>query len=396
MNMADVKHRVVVVGGSAGGLRAASLLAKKQSYDVTLISKNKTFDHRTSLYRNKRGRSRRHISFPLHDVFRRRGYDIDLVRADIQTVDPLHQVVCSPSGIEYAYDSLIIALEGEGRVPYGIDKRATHNAYSAGDMNILRRQLINEFENGRDGGSYVVVGAGETGVEIVYELRLLINDLSRRYKRPLKNHKVVLVEGSQRILPKCGESVSRKVMRRLRNKEVSVIAATGVSALRNGRLQLDNGQSIDAKHVILAAGRQANHFFADNKSAFLLSQSGFVRVNSLQEAEGYNNIYIIGNSKETDRDLNTSGRLYDAEYVAELLVSKHRSREIPLYDPPPYYARLQLGRTWGVYETFHGRYSGRSGWLLKRWLDRRHFSTLLPTRLWFSAWTRGTRHDEIN
>ena len=394
VTMDTEKHSVVIVGGGAGGLRAASLLSKKSHYSVTLISKKSTFDHRTSLFRNKSGRSHRHISIPLEKVFRSRRHDIDLVRAEVSSLDPDARTLQAKTGTTYSYDSLIVALEGESRAPHGIDSAATFNAYSASAMDELRRHLIGEFESGAAGGNYVVIGAGETGVEIVAELKRTLDSLNKRYMKGEAKYRAVLVE-SERVLPKSSLSTGQKVERRLRKKGVDVLAGKEVQKMARGKLHFSDDKVMPATRVILAAGRRANHFFTDSRGVFLLNQQGFVRTNSILEAEGYNNIYVVGNSKEYEHDLNTSGKIYDAEYVVSLMDAKRAGDELREYEPPSYRAHIQLGRTWGVHEGFERTIVGRLGWLRKRWLDLSHFSTLLPTRLWFVAWTRGTRHDEI-
>ena len=390
------KHNVVIVGGGVGGLRVASVLSHKSAYEVSLISKKKTFDHNTSLYRSKKGRSRRHISLPLSRIFNSRRHGIDLVRASIVSIDPSRQVVVSSKNVEYPYDSLVVALEGENRVPRGIDAQLAHNAYSAGEMAELRRSLIAEFETGQPEGNYLVVGGGQSGVEIAYELKMHMDSLAKRHKRDKQAYQVVLVEGSSGLLARSFPGVGKKIYKRLLKKGVHVMLDKEVTHMQKGRVQFASGQTMHVKQVVLAAGRRANHFFADNHNVFLLGEGGFVRVNSLQEAEGYNNIYIVGNSKEAEHELNTDGKLYDADYVAKILECKRTGHEIPEYEPPSFRARIQLGKTWGVFESEDHAFYGKPGWLLKRWLDRNHFSTLLPTRLWFGAWVRGTKHDEIN
>lgn len=393
--METQKHSVIVIGGSVGGLRSAWLLSKKSEYDVTLLSKKKSFDHNTSLYRNKNGRSKRHVSIPLDKVFGTRRHRIDLVRAEASLVDPITRTVRTTKGIKYPYDSLIIALEGESRMPHGIDSSITHNAYSSGDMNELRRQLIGEFEAGQPEGNYVVIGGGQTGVEIVYELKMHMDSLAKRYNRRSDKYRILIVERSDNLVPRASSNISSRLSRRLNRHGIEVLLEQEVSKVRKGSLIFSDNSSIQTNTVILAAGQRANHFFADNNDVFLLGQGGFVRVNSLQEAEGYNNIYVIGNSKESDYELNTSGKIYDAEYVCDVLEAKRTGHELRDYDPPAFMTSLHLGKMWGVYETIDRAYFGRKAWILKRWLDRGHFSTLLPIRLWFVAWVFGTRHDEI-
>ena len=90
-----------------------------------------------------------------------------------------------------------------------------------------------------------------------------------------------------------------------------------------------------------------------------------------------------------------SGKIYDANYIVKLLHCKLHSKEIPYYEPPDYEVHMQLGHGWAIYETAQRTYAGFFGWVRKRWLDRSHFSTLLPIRLWFRVWVFGTQHDEI-
>jgi len=262
-------------------------------------------------------------------------------------------------------------------------------------MDALRRELIADAESNNIKGNYVVIGGGEAGTEIVYQLGQLLAELTKRYSLKATDYRVVVIEGANRMVPKCYSKIAHKVRKRLARKGIAVLTGQKVAGIDKGKVILANGKSLDSSRVVLAAGRVANHFFADNKSAFLLNREGFVRVTELQEAEGYNNIYIIGNSKELEYDLNTSGRPYDAEYVVNVMESKHGVREIRRYEPPEFELRTQLGSGWAVYESGQRAYTGIVGWVRKRWLDRRHFSTLLPMRLWLAAWTLGSQHDEI-
>ncbi len=386
------KHRVVIVGGGVGGLGMAKRLTRNSLYESTLISKKRTFDHKTSLYRTKRGTSRRHITVPLQQVFRRRS-DLDLVRAEITNIDPKTQKITSQEGLEYEYDSLIVALEGEAWVPDKFDTKATYSAYSASEMDSLRRRLIVDFEQGQVDETYVVVGSGETGVEIAYELRLLIDSLcGKGTQRP----QVLLLESQSRVLPRSPEKISRRVAKKLRRAGITVQPDVEVLQYQDGALQVAKPKkTISARVVILATGQKANHFFAENEDTFLLDDDRRVRVNELQEAEGFNNIYIIGNSKASSHRYGTEGMLYDAHYIDTLLDCKRYGKEIPRYEPPSYELHMQLGHGWAVYQSGVRVYSGLVGWIRKRWLDRSHFSTLLPTRLWLRIWVFGSQHNEI-
>ncbi len=393
--MSTQQHSVVIVGGGVGGLRAATLLSRDSRYDVTLISKKRTFDHHTSLHRNKKGRSRRHISLPLQHVFKGRRIDLDLVRAEMSTLDPQARKVISTDGIEYAYDGLIVALEGESRELPGIDADVSYNAYSASRMNALRRRLISEVESGEVYKNYAVVGAGESGVEMAYELHQLLRGLIKFYGKQVEAPNIVLVEESSRVLPLAAPSVSRRVEKKLRKKGIQVLLGSQVSSYQGGLLHMSDGRTIDTPIVISAAGTRANHFFADNSEIFLLDENRFVRTTDILEAEGFNNIYVIGNSKSSEERLNTTGKLYDAKYVTTIMDCKQTGKEIPRYDPPQYEVRMQLGHGWAVYQTAQRTYWGFLGWTRKRWLDRALFSTLLPRRLWFRVWLFGSQHDEI-
>lgn len=393
--MSSQKHSVVIVGGGVGGLKTASLLSKDSLYDVTLISRSKSFVHRVSLYRDKKGRSRTHISIPLQKVFTGRRQDLDLVRAHIDTVDPNKKIVTSSDGVDYHYDSLIMSIKEEGRKPDDFDESFSYSAYNSSRVNSLRRELILQFENRQIQENYIVLGAGEAGVEIVAELKRLLDGLAEQYDTEKDAYKVWLIEKEKKVLPGASSTVSSKVTKRLRKLGVQISLGREAKSLREGTMRFTDGSLMESGVVVVAAGTEANHFYKDNSDYFLLDAKGFVRVTALLEAEGYSDIYVQGNNKATNNHLDTRGILYDAKYIVDILHRKKYGKTIHAYNPPARRVTIELGKRWGVHRLGRNHF-GITGWAMKRWLDRKHFSTLLPSRISYSLWLFGSKHDEIH
>ena len=384
------KHKVLVVGGGYAGVRAARVLAQDKRYDTTLVSDSLYFRRYAQFVDTRKTRFQPLLKLDM--MFSHKRLDIDLVRARITRFKPSEQVVLSDKGIEYSYDSLILALGRVGRPNTWQQAGRVYSAYSYVDMNDLKRRMEADVESGR-GVRYVVVGAGETGVELAAELRVFANDLARQYERHHSLVQVIILEHKSRILPdeSITQELRKKILHRLRSLGIMILTDTraGEQSLRKLRTT-DSAGSYDDQVVIQANTSIVNPFFIANREHFSLAQNTLVRASSLLEADGHNNVYVIGDCVDTERPGTVASAVYDADFVVSVLAHKFDGKDHKHYEPSDRSVALELGKRWAIVK-HGGRVSqGKVGWLLKRWIDLKHFSTLVPKRIFIRRIIRGS------
>jgi NADH dehydrogenase len=275
---ASPRHRVVVVGGGFGGLRAVKAL-KGAPVDITLVDRRNFHLFQPLLYQVATGSlSPGEIATPLRAVLRRQR-NVRVVLGEVHDFDlgSREVVVGRAAGggedIRLPYDSLVVAA-GMRNHYFGHDEwqESAPALKSLEDALAIRRRILLAFEAAemetdpvarREWLTFVVVGGGPTGVELAGQIGEIAGDTMRNQFSSYDPSaaRVLLVEGAARILGSFQPSLSAQAVRSLGDIGVTVrtrcfvreVDATGVSVEQDGR-----SEHIAARTVVWAAGVAAS------------------------------------------------------------------------------------------------------------------------------------------
>jgi NADH dehydrogenase len=282
---ADEPHRIVIVGGGAGGLELATRLGdrlgKRGRAHITLIDKKRTHFWKPHLHEIAAGSMNlgmHELSYMAqghwHGFTDRIGEMTGLDRIDrivhlAPHLDESGETV-TPSR-EIGYDTLVLAV-GSRTNDFGTPGVAEYAIAleSPADAEHFHRRLVNaciraqvQSEDLRLHQLQVaIVGAGATGVELAAELKhttreLLSYGMERLDPAQLGIH---LIEAGPRILPALPQRISDGAQKELRALNVTVHTNARVSEVQKHCVQLADGRSIPAELVVWAAGVKAPEF----------------------------------------------------------------------------------------------------------------------------------------
>lgn len=389
-----MKKKIVIVGSGFGGVKTALSLAGREEFDVTLVSTKLNFEYHAALYRSATGWSPREVMLPLRDIFYGDSH-INLIQAKITEVNPKKKVIKSDLGDEYKYDSLVLAL-GQVANYYGIEG-LDENSFSMDTVTNtialrehLRKVVIEGSHN--DDYRFVVVGGGATGVELSSELQIFIRELCREHRKPLKKINVTLIEGGPRLLSLLSPKVSKHTEWRLKELGVKVLLNTQVTGLHKGKLSLADGKTISSHTVVWTAGAKNNPFFASNAEHFDISRDTRVEVDEYLSVG--DDIYVIGDSANTQYSGMAQTALFDAKFVSENLIRHAEKKTKKLYVPHrPIYA-VPVGRAWAIMQWGRLVLWGRPAWIGRRLADLRLFLNFEPYRKAVNTWRAGNKRAE--
>ena len=271
-------HRVVVVGGGFGGLQACLKLARVP-VDVTLVDRRNFHLFQPLAYQVATGAiSPAEICYPLRRIFRRRrnvrvelaevtGFDLAARRVLLRDV----ALGTAPEALEY--DTLIVSGGSEYSY-FGHDEWREHAAElkSLEGALTIRRHILAAFEAAElepdpalqaELLTFVVVGAGPTGVEMAGQIAEIARDVRGDFRTfDPTTARILLVEALDRVLTTFPESLSAKALRSLDNLGVtgrlgeSVVDVDGRSV--TVRRADETTERIPTRTVIWAAGVNAS------------------------------------------------------------------------------------------------------------------------------------------
>lgn len=309
--MADIeaKHRVVILGGGFGGLFAAQAL-KKAPAQVTLLDRRNFHLFQPLLYQVATGSlSPGEIASPLRAILRNQP-NTQVLLGEARDLDTDQRKVILDSG-ELDYDTLIVAT-GSGDFYFGHDEwqRVAPGLKTIEQATQIRHKILYAFEAAekehdpqkrREWLTFVLVGAGATGVELAGALGEIAHDTLRCDFRSIRPEEAVilLLEGAPRVLTAFDPKLSAKAEAALSrigvttrtNVFVTDIDETGVTVTTSSGVE-----RIAARTVIWSAGVHASPLgeVLHRRTGATLDRGNRVIVNPDCSVPGHPEIFVIG------------------------------------------------------------------------------------------------------
>ncbi|HEV7703953.1 MAG TPA: NAD(P)/FAD-dependent oxidoreductase [Gemmatimonadaceae bacterium] len=260
-------QRIVIVGGGFAGVPAARklerLLRAWTKVEIVLVSRTNFFVITPLLFEACSGTLElRHCAQPIRPALGRTRF----VEAAVTSIDAARQVVhVTAEGLEseLPYDHLIVALGSSTNMKLIPGSEEAFTFKTMADALVLRNHFIEQLERAdatsdselrRRCLTFVVIGGGLVGIELLGELTAFADDVLRYYPRIKRDEmRFRLFEASPRILPEVNQRLATVATRVLTKRGADIRASTPVRKIEAERVHID-GETIDASTIVLAAG----------------------------------------------------------------------------------------------------------------------------------------------
>jgi NADH dehydrogenase len=291
---------VAVIGGGFAGLSAARGL-RRAPVDLTVIDRRNHHVFQPLLYQvATAGLAAPDISAPIRHILRKQR-NATVILAEVAGFDLPGRRVLLDDG-EIAYDYLIVAA-GAGHSYFGHDEWGRHapGLKTIEDAVEIRRRVLLAFEHAEREEdparrtpwlTFVVVGAGPTGVELAGALgEIARHTLRDEFRRIVpRASRILLLEGSDRVLPSYPPDLSAKARRQLEDLGVEVRTGAVVTGVDGTGVAL-GAERIAARTVLWAAGVAASPL---GRALGEVDRAGRVKVEPDLTIPGHPEVLVAG------------------------------------------------------------------------------------------------------
>ena len=316
------RPRVVVIGSGFGGLFAAQAL-RKAPVDITLVAKTAHHLFQPLLYQVATGiLSEGEIAPATREILRRQ-QNARVVLGEVTDIDLAARTVTSTvlgRTSVHPYDELIVAA-GAGQSYFGNDQFAEFapGMKSIDDALELRGRIFGAFELAELAESqdevdrlltFVIVGAGPTGVEMAGQIAELAHRTLRRDFRHIDptTARVVLLDAAPAVLPSFGEKLGDRARRQLNQNGVEVQLGAMVTDVDANGIEIKDTSSgevrrINAATKIWAAGVQASGLgrILGEQSGAEVDRAGRISVQPDLTLPGHPEVHVVGDMMALDK-----------------------------------------------------------------------------------------------
>ncbi|MGE6660300.1 NAD(P)/FAD-dependent oxidoreductase [Pseudomonas sp. NPDC077408] len=395
-------HRIVIVGGGAGGLELATrlgrTLGKRGKARITLIDANLTHIWKPLLHEVAAGSLNssadelnyvaqakwNHFEFQMG---RMSGLERECKCVHLAASFDEHGVELVPART-LSYDTLVIAV-GSTTNDFGTKGAAEHCIFldTREQAERFHRLLLSHYmrahaAEGHQGTiNMAIVGAGATGVELAAELHHAARELAAYGLNGIKpeNVHITLIEAGPRVLPALPERISQPVHQTLKDLGVTVLTEAAVSEVTDEGLHTKDGNFVPATLKVWAAGIRAPSFLKD------IDGLESNRINQLQvlptlQTTRDENIFAFGDCAacpQPDSDRNVPPRAQAAHQQASLLAKsiarRLEGKDLPTYRYRDYGSLISLS-SFSAVGNLMGNLTGNV--MLEGWLARMFYVSL--------------------
>ena len=373
--------RIIIVGGGFGGLAAAKAL-KHTPAQIILIDRANHHLFQPLLYQVATAAlTPSQIATPIRSILRKQK-NVTVVLGEVTGVDKERKSVLVSTvdreRVPVAYDYLILAT-GATHSYFG------HNEFeefapglkSLADAVSARNRILQAFEQAeaeddpsryRDLLTFILVGAGPTGVEMASALAILVRTTLKSDFRRIDptSARIVLVDMAPRVLPPFSEDLSEAAKRRLEDLGVEVRLGHSVDQIDDDGIVVA-GERIASKTVIWTAGVAPSP--AGKWLKVETDRAGRVRVQKDVTVPGHPEIFVVGDTasfEENGKPLPGVAQvaMQQGRYAGKVIHSRVNGETPP--GPFSYFDKGNMavvGKGFAVLESHKVRVSGFGAWL---------------------------------
>jgi NADH dehydrogenase len=376
------KKRVLIVGGGFAGIAAARAL-KRTDVEITLIDRRNHHIFQPLLYQVATAvLAPSEIAAPIRQLEAKQK-NLSVLLAEVKGINlgaRTVEAICPGVGSrKLGYDFLVIAT-GMRPSYFGHDEfaRFAPGLKSLNDAETIRTKILGAFELAESTDdekerarqmTFVLVGAGPTGVELAASIAQLVSVTLRKNFRNINPAKsrIVLLDGGARVLPTFAESLSKKAARRLNKLGVEVLTGVKVEKVDDQGVIAAGGR-IPSATVLWTAGVAASPVVKILGTT--MDRAGRALVGSFLDIPEAPDVFVVGDAAALTQDGHpvpgvAQAAIQQGRFVGHLIANRAGGRK----DGRPFRYRSKgnmavVGKNFAILEAGYLRSSGFVTWLV--------------------------------
>jgi NADH dehydrogenase len=381
----ESRHRVVIVGGGFGGLYTAQAMRKTPA-DVTLIDRRNFHLFQPLLYQVATGAlSPANIASPLRALLSRQS-NARVLMGEVVGFDLERRLVLLAGAAPVPYDTLIVAAGARHHYFNHPEwEKDAPGLKTIEDALSMRSRILYAFESAeleqdpklRDAWmTFVVVGAGPTGVELAGAVGEVAHRTLRRDFRAIQptRARILLLEGADRVLGAYPPSLSRKAAAALDRMGVTVRTGAIVTDVKPDAVTIhagDRTEAIPTRTVLWAAGIDASPLgrMLAAATGAETDRAGRVVVQPDLSLPGHPEVLVIGDlanyPHQTGKPLPGVApvAMQQGQYAADLIQRRLRGEPPPRFHYRDRGSMATIGAHSAVVDLGWAKFNGYVAWL---------------------------------
>lgn len=382
--------RVLILGGGFSGVFTAKNLAKSAppGTEVVLLSETNYFTFQPLLPEVAAGALSASDSVTqLRQLLK--GHNVKVVQAEVLNVDFATKTVTVTQGSkrrikDMDYDHLVIAM-GQvvrlDRVPglaeHSFPVKTTAHAHR------LRNHVINcmEYADGLEDAevrkrllTFVVIGAGFSGVETIGEVKDMIDRSLKFYPSIAKSEvRMLLVEFADRILGELPESLGKYAEKRLQKQGIEIWLNTGVKAASFFDVEMNDGRVVESSTIVATIGNGPSPMI---EAMDVEKERGKIKTDEYMRVAGPENVWAVGdvalipmkdkNGQDTFAPPTAQFAVREGAQLANNIAATLNGAPLKPFHYVPRGSMASIGNYRAVADAMGVRMSGVFAWLMWR------------------------------